>query len=78
MQLRRLVAIIGEAALSSEDHQVLEFAERFEKTFVGQGMQEYQIKETLDLAWNLLSIMPAAILKRVPQEFIEQYYHPDT
>jgi len=72
--LRRLVAIIGEAALSAEDHQVLEFAERFEKIFVGQGMQEYQIKQTLDLAWDLLSVMPAAGLKRVPREYIEKYH----
>lgn len=73
--LRRLVAIIGEAALSPEDHQVLEFAERFEESFVGQGMQEYPIQYTLDFAWDLLSAMPATVLKRIPQEFIEQYHY---
>jgi len=74
--LRRLVAIIGEAALSPEDHQVLEFAKRFEEAFIGQGMREYQIQQTLDLAWNLLAMMPAAVLKRIPQIFIDQYHQP--
>ena len=72
--LRRLVAIIGEAALSSEDRRVLDFAKRFEETFVGQGMVNREIVETLDYAWELLSPMPAELLKRIPKEFIEQYH----
>jgi len=71
--LRRLVAIIGEAALSAEDRRVLDFAKRFENTFVGQGMVNREVNETLDHAWELLSPMPVELLKRIPQEFIEQY-----
>ncbi len=72
--LRRLVAIIGEAALSAEDRRVLDFAKRFEENFIGQGMVNREIAETLIHAWELLTPMPAELLKRIPQEFIEQYH----
>jgi V/A-type H+-transporting ATPase subunit B len=72
--LRRLVAIIGEAALSAEDRRVLDFAKRFEEIFVGQGMINREIVETLNHAWELLSPMPVELLKRIPKEFIEQYH----
>ena len=71
--LRRLMAIIGEAALSADDRRVLTFARSFEEQFVGQGLVNREIKETLDLAWELLSPMPTEILKRIPQEYIERY-----
>jgi len=72
--LRRLVAIIGEAALSAEDRQVLGFARQFEEQFVGQGLIERDISETLSLAWELLAPIPPESLKRVPREFIEKYH----
>ncbi|MDL1911957.1 V-type ATP synthase subunit B [Chloroflexi bacterium CFX6] len=72
--LRRLVAIIGEAALSAEDRRVLDFARRFEENFIGQGMVNREIAETLERAWELLAPMPADLLKRIPKEYIEQYH----
>jgi V/A-type H+-transporting ATPase subunit B len=72
--LRRLVSIIGEAALSADDRQVLAFARQFEEKYIGQGLVERDITETLDLAWELLAPMPAESLKRVPREFIEKYH----
>jgi V/A-type H+-transporting ATPase subunit B len=74
--LRRLVAIIGEAALSADDRRVLAFASRFEETFIGQGMVNRNVEDTLNLAWELLAPMPAARLKRIPEEFIEKYHKP--
>jgi len=74
--LRRLVAIIGEAALSSDDRRVLDFAQRFEETFVGQGSMDRDITETFTAAWELLKPMPPALLKRIPQAFLEQYHSP--
>lgn len=72
--LRRLVAIIGEAALSEDDRRVLNFAGRFEEEFVGQGMLDCDINETLRLAWELLEPMPPELLKRIPQSLIEKYH----
>lgn len=74
--LRRLMAIIGEAALSQEDRRVLAFARSFEERFVGQGMCNRSIEETLQLAWELLGSLPAEMLKRIPRQYIEQY-HPE-
>jgi V/A-type H+-transporting ATPase subunit B len=72
--LRRLVAIIGEAALSPADRRILAFAKRFEETFVGQGMANRDIQVTFRLAWELLSTMQVELLKRIPREFIEKYH----
>jgi V/A-type H+-transporting ATPase subunit B len=72
--LRRLVAIIGEAALSAEDRRTLAFADRFEREFIGQGQAGRTIEETLSLAWDLLSEVPVGRLKRIDQRFIEKYY----
>jgi V/A-type H+-transporting ATPase subunit B len=72
--LRRLVAIIGEAALSEQDRNTLEFAKHFEAQFVNQGEQNRELLETLDLAWDLLSTVSPRELKRIPPEFMERYY----
>ncbi len=68
------MAIIGEAALSADDRRVLAFAKSFEEQFVGQGMTNREVTETLDLAWELLAPMPAEILKRIPEKYIELYH----
>lgn len=72
--LRQLTATIGEGALSDEDEQIMEFTDRFEEEFVGQRRDHRSIEDTLTLAWELMSLVPARMLKRIPQEFIEKYY----
>ncbi len=71
--LRRLVAIIGEAALGAEDRKYLSFADRFEREYIGQGHTNREITETLNYGWELLSEFPVAELKRIPRESIERY-----
>jgi V/A-type H+-transporting ATPase subunit B len=75
--LRRLVAIIGEGALSEDDRRVLEFANRFETEFVGQGQVDREVGLTLKIAWELLGPMPAEMLKRIPKQFIEEHHRRD-
>merc|ERR1712046_43463 len=54
-------AVVGEEALSSEDHLYLEFLEKFESKFVNQGAYENRtIFETLEIAWGLLRTLAAA------------------
>jgi V/A-type H+-transporting ATPase subunit B len=72
--LRRLVAIIGEAALSADDRRVLDFSRQFEERYVSQGMTDRSMIETLELAWDLLSIMPPELLKRIPKDYLERYH----
>ncbi len=74
VDLRKLVAIIGEEALTDRDRLYLKFAEEFEKQFLGQGRTDRSIEETLSLAWKLLSIFPKGELKRVKQDHIDRYY----
>ncbi len=72
--LRRLVAIIGEAALSAEDRRYLAFADRFEQEYIGQGLTNREIGDTLGLGWRLLSEFPVTDLKRIKREYIEKHY----
>jgi V/A-type H+-transporting ATPase subunit B len=72
--LRRLVAIIGEAALSELDRQYLGFAAEFEAEYIGQGHVERSIDETLALGWRMLARFPRGELKRIRSEHLERYY----
>ncbi|MGH2376012.1 MAG: V-type ATP synthase subunit B [bacterium] len=74
VDLRRLVAIIGEEALTDRDRLYLKFAEEFEKQFLGQGMTDRTIEETLTLGWKLLSAFPKGELKRIKQDHVNMYY----
>ncbi len=75
LELRDLVAVVGEEALSERDRTYLEFAGEFEERFIAQGEgEDRSIDETLDLAWELLTIIPKRKLKRIDEEFIEKYY----
>jgi V/A-type H+-transporting ATPase subunit B len=73
--LRRLVAIVGEEALSDTDRRYLRFADDFENRIVGQGEEGRTIEQTLDLGWELMSGLPMSELKRV-RDFISKY-HPN-
>ena len=71
---KELMSILGEAALSPTDLLYAKFAEEFEKRYVSQGNEENRsIEETLNLGWELLSILPKSELKRIKPEFIEKY-----
>ncbi len=74
--LRDLMAVVGEEALTDRDRKFLGFADAFEKRFVTQGKDEDRsVEETLDLGWELLGMLPEAELKRVRPEHIPKY-HP--
>ena len=71
--LRNLVAVVGEEALSEKDKKFLAFANAFESRFVGQGTNENRsIEQSLDLGYELLSTIPEDELKRVKPEFLEK------
>ncbi|HOJ97775.1 MAG TPA: V-type ATP synthase subunit B [Methanospirillum sp.] len=71
--LRRLVAIVGEEALSELDRNYLKFADHFEKRFISQGNVERSIETTLQVAWELFGLLPDNELKRIKQEYIDKY-----
>ena len=76
--LRDLVNIVGREALSELDNKYLDFADDFESEFVDQGFdQNRTIEETLEIGWDLLSMLPKDALNRIDEEFIEEYYRED-
>lgn len=76
VKLRELTIIVGTEALSPRDKKYLEFADRFEREFINQREDERRtIEETLDIGWNLLSLLPEEDLKFPSKEEIEKY-HP--
>ncbi|MCK5524222.1 MAG: V-type ATP synthase subunit B [Thiomargarita sp.] len=75
LDARNLASIIGAEELSERDRSYLAFAEEFEKRFVGQGeTTDHSIIDTLNLSWELLSILPKEALTRVSEADIAKYY----
>ncbi|HEY8464507.1 MAG TPA: V-type ATP synthase subunit B [Bacillota bacterium] len=73
-EAKDLAVILGEAALTETDKKFAKFADEFEKRYVSQREDEDRsITETLDLGWELLTILPRAELKRIRDEYIEKY-----
>lgn len=74
LELRQLVAVVGESSLSDVDKKYLDFATAFEKEFINQGFTKNRsIKQTLTLGWELLKILPRTELKKLKPAFIEKY-----
>lgn len=74
-EAKELMVVLGEAALTDMDKKYAQFAEQFEKEYVSQGFEKNRsIEETLELGWDLLGILPRAELKRIKDEFLDQYY----
>ena len=74
-EAKELMVVLGEAALTDIDKLYAQFADAFEKEYVSQGYNvNRDIEETLNIGWKLLSILPRAELKRIKDEFLDQYY----
>lgn len=75
--VRNLAAVVGVEALTESDKKYLQFADEYEKRFVTQGRYENRdIEQTLDIGWELLSILPETELKRIKLDHIERYGRP--
>ncbi len=73
-EIRALAQIVGEDDLSAKDKQYMEFGETFEKEFANQNYNENRhINDTLDLAWEIVSLLPKDDLDRINPKTIEKY-----
>ncbi len=52
--LRRLEAIVGRDGMSKADVQMLEFADAFERSVIGQGMLRRTVQQSLDAGLDLM------------------------
>ncbi|AWR97609.1 V-type ATP synthase subunit B [Acidianus sulfidivorans JP7] len=73
---RGLAAIIGEDSLSEVDKKYLLFGDAFERKFLNQGVNENRdIEKTLDIGWEVLSILPESELTNIKTSYIQKYLH---
>ncbi|MFH0767386.1 MAG: V-type ATP synthase subunit B [Bacillota bacterium] len=73
---RSLASVIGEDELSPIDRKYMEYGKLFEKHFLGQGFETNRsIFDTLDLGWDLLSVLPAEELNRLDDQLLKDFYN---
>ena len=73
--VRSLASIIGAEELSEVDRSYLAFGDEFERRFVGQDVDEDRsMEQTLELGWDVLSLLPESELQRVSREEIQEHY----
>jgi len=74
-RVRGLADVIGEEELSALDKLYLKFGDALEHRFLSQGEYENRsIATTLDLGWEVLSLLPRDELHRVSDALLKQYY----
>ncbi|MBQ8410471.1 MAG: V-type ATP synthase subunit B [Ruminiclostridium sp.] len=72
---RSLASVIGEDELSDNDKKYMKFGVEFEQRFLKQGPDENRsMDQTLELAWDLLSLLPKSELDRMNSALIEKHY----
>ena len=74
-EAKELMVVLGEAALTPIDRLYAKFADEFEAKYINQGFNEDRsIEQTLDIGWQLLTILPRSEMKRIKPEFLEKYW----
>ncbi len=77
-EAKELMVVLGEAALTPMDRLYAAFADAFEERYINQGFYENRsVEETLDLGWELLSILPKSEMKRIKPELVDKYFPRD-
>jgi V/A-type H+-transporting ATPase subunit B len=73
--VRALASVIGEEELTPLDNEYVKFGDAFERRFLSQGYDENRtIAQTLDLGWDVISMLPKDELTRITDEEIQKYY----
>ncbi|MGV9202931.1 MAG: V-type ATP synthase subunit B [Promethearchaeia archaeon] len=76
LEVRDLISIVGEEGLNREQKALLDFAEAFENQFLDQDPDEdRRLTETLDLAWDIISMLPKEYLNRIHKDLIKKHYN---
>ncbi len=75
--LRRMEAVVGEDAMTTEDKRFLGFAKGFEETYLNQGNRGRTILQSMELAWDLFKDFPPSELTRIDRNWIQAFF-PET
>lgn len=74
IDVRNIAQIVGEEDLSEIDKKYLEFGQVFENKFLSQDQNENRdLEESLDLAWDILKILPRNELHRVSEANLDKF-----
>ena len=73
--IRKLMSIVGEDALSELDRKYLSFTDNFEREMIGQGATRRGIEDSLELGWQLLTVIPKEELTRINKDLVDRYYN---
>jgi len=75
LDVRNLALLVGEANLSWRERRYLRFADEFERKFIAQGYYERRtFEQTLDIGWDVVSLLPEDELTNVPPDISRRYY----
>lgn len=75
-RIKKLMAIVGEDALTDLDRKYLRFSNAFEAEMIGQGMTRRVIEDTFALGWKLMGYLPKSELTRIKRETVDEFYKP--
>jgi V/A-type H+/Na+-transporting ATPase subunit B len=74
-EIRALAQVIGEDDISDLDKKYLDFGRQFESRLLNQSFETNRsIENTLDIMWEILTVIPKGELTRIKPELIEKYY----
>ena len=76
-EVTALSQVIGEDELSKSDQYFMMFGKLFETHFINQGDESRRLGDSLDLGWDLLSILPENALNRLSREQISNYINKE-
>jgi V/A-type H+-transporting ATPase subunit B len=71
-EARLMAAVVGASGLADADRRALEFADRFEREFVGQGSARRTMDETFEVGWRLLETLPREDLVRLGERTLAE------
>jgi V/A-type H+/Na+-transporting ATPase subunit B len=78
-RVRGLADIIGNEELSALDKRYLKFGDELEQRFLSQGEYENRsIETTLEIGWDVLSLLPRDELHRVSDALLKQHYRENS
>jgi V/A-type H+-transporting ATPase subunit B len=77
-RVRALADVVGEEELSTLDKEYMRFGETFERKFLSQGeMEDRTIETTLEIGWEVLSMLPREELHRLSDELLDEHYRTE-
>jgi V/A-type H+-transporting ATPase subunit B len=73
-RIKKLMAIVGEDALTELDKKYLRFTNAFEAEMIGQGMTRRPIEDTFAIGWKVMGHLPKSELTRIKRETVDEFY----